>query len=52
MAEGAYSTAPLHAVKGVQVESNGPLRPVICQSYAAANLHYGEPAQRSGVGSR
>ena len=42
MAEGAYSTAPLHAVKGVQVESNGPLRPVICQSYAAANLHYGE----------
>ena len=38
-----YWTAPLHAVKGVQVESNGPLRPVICQcSSAAANLHYGE----------
>ena len=31
--ETRYSTAPLHAVKGVQVESNGPLRPVFCQSH-------------------
>ena len=38
----ARAEAVHHALKGVQVESNGPLRPVICQSYAAANLHYGE----------